>query len=142
MKAAFILALMILASTTKLHATENRSCAAGIEGAAYVHIHGRLGVYNGGYPNLRLWQVGTHHLFGIYSDPTDLKCQRGSACNEDEDTKMPSNVGAMLKLPNPYFQFVIYADFQLRLLEPSKEGHMQAACIVSADHLIRAQLTK
>jgi hypothetical protein len=55
---------------------------------------------------------------------------------------MPSNGWAMLKLPNPYFQFAIYADFQLRLLEPAKEGHMQAACIVSADHLVRARLIK
>jgi hypothetical protein len=31
--------------------------------------HGRLSLYNGGSPNLRLWKIGTHRLLGIYSGP-------------------------------------------------------------------------
>jgi len=29
------------------------------------------------YLNLRLWQIGTQHLFGIFSDLSDLRCTRG-----------------------------------------------------------------
>jgi hypothetical protein len=42
-----------------------------------------------------------------------------------------------MMLPNDLFEFMVYGDFELRLLEPLKPGHMQAACIVSADHLVR-----
>jgi hypothetical protein len=139
MTAVLLSAILLLAKTPKLPAKVNEACASGKEGAKIVHIHGRLGVYNGGYPNLRLWHVGTHHLFGIYGDQADLKCERGGDCNSDEDTKMPSNVDALLKLPNPLFRFVIFGDFELRLLEPGTSGHMQAACIVSADRLVRLQ---
>jgi hypothetical protein len=102
-----------------------------------VWVHGRLGVYNGGRPNLRLWQIGTHHLFGIFDDPADLKCTREGECNEDEGTKLPSNLDALMKLPNPLFEFEIYGDFKIRTLEPFQSGHMQAACIVDAHNLVR-----
>jgi len=74
----------------------NQSCAAGSASSSYVHFHGRLGIYNGGYPNLRLWHIGTKHLFGIYSDPADLQCTRGGIveCGGDQDTKLPRNLSA------------------------------------------------
>ena len=102
-----------------------------------MRVHGRLGVYNGGAPNLRLWHIGTHHLFGIFGDPADLKCTREGECKGDEDTKLPSNLDAMMKLPNPLFEFEIYGDFEIRTLEPFQSGHMQAACIVDAHNLVR-----
>jgi hypothetical protein len=113
----------------------NRSCASA--SGPSLQIHGRLGVYNGGYPNLRMWQVGTHRLYGIYGDSADLRCIRGGTCSGDEDTKLPSNLDKLMMLPNDLFEFMVYGDFELRLLEPLKPGHMQAACIVSADHLVR-----
>lgn len=141
MTAALAFVVPLLASAPTLPARVNNACASPSTNAAVVRVHGRLGVYNGGYPNLRLWHIGTRHLFGIYSDPADLQCERGGACNGDEDTKMPSNVDALLMLPNPLFEYVIYGDFKLRVLEPAKSGHMQAACIISADHLVRRQLS-
>lgn len=129
-----ILGLLLLIATP-MQAAINQSCAHG--GGQSLRVHGRLGVYNGGYPNLRMWQVGTHHLFGIFSDSADLRCIRGGPCDGDEDTKLPSNLDALMRLPNPLFEFFVYGDFELRLLEPLRPGHQQAACIVSADNLVR-----
>jgi hypothetical protein len=137
MKAASISILLLLASAPMLPAAVNRSCATGSDHASYLHVRGRLGVYNGGYPNLRMWRIGTHHMFGIFGDPADLKCTREGSCNGDEDTKLPSNVAALIKLPNPLFEYEIYGDFEIRPLEPFHSGHMQAACLVDAHNLVR-----
>jgi hypothetical protein len=136
MTTALISGLLLLASASGHAAKENRSCASSTAGTGIVRVHGRLAVYNGGYPNFRLWGVGTHHLFGIYSDQVDLQCQRGSGCSGEGDTEMPRNVEAMFTGPD-VFQYFVYGNFQLRLLEPLKAGHMQAACIVSASQLVR-----
>jgi hypothetical protein len=137
MKAASICVLVLLANVPLLQGEVNRSCATGSMNASYVKVHGRLGVYNGGYPNLRLWHIGTHHLFGIFGDAADLKCTREGTCNGDEDTNLPSNLDALMKLPNPLFEFEIYGDFEIRPLEPFQSGHMQPACIVDAHNLVR-----
>jgi hypothetical protein len=137
MKAASISFLLLFANAQMLLGAVNQSCAAGSEAASYVHVHGRLGVYNGGSPNLRLWHIGTRHMFGIFGDPADLKCTREGVCNGDEDTKLPSNLDALMKLPNPLFEFEIYGDFEIRPLEPFQSGHQQAACIVNAHNLVR-----
>jgi hypothetical protein len=132
MKAAMFPVLMLLTSATALHGAVNQSCKTGSADASILRVHGRLSVYNGGYPNLRLWRIGTHHLFGIYSDPEDLRCSRGGACNGDEDTKLPSNLQRMNLLESS-----VYGDFAIRLLEPFQPGHMQAACIVDAHKIVR-----
>lgn len=137
MKTAVFTTLVLLASTAVIHGTVNPTCKAGGEDAPILRIHGRLSVYNGGYPNLRLWQIGTHHLFGIYSDPADLRCTRGGACNGDEDTKLPNNLDVLMNLPNPLFEWSVYGDFEIRPLEPFQPGHMQAACIVDAHKIVR-----
>ena len=139
LKLAAIPVLFLLTSALALKGATNQSCKAGSEDASLIHVHGRLSVYNGGYPNLRLWQIGTHHLFGIYSDPADLRCNREGTCNElgDEDTKLPGNLESLMRLPNPLFQFSVYGDFEVRPLEPFRPGHMQAACIVDANRLVR-----
>jgi len=116
----------------------NQSCAAGSASSSYVHIHGRLGVYNGGSPNLRLWHIGTKHIFGVFGDQEDLNCTRGGVCNGDEDTKLPSNLNALMKSSDPlFYTYMVYGDFVIRLLEPYKPGHMQAGCIVEAHNMIR-----
>jgi hypothetical protein len=133
MKAAvLLLALALFAGATVLHGAINQSCKAGSEDAPILDVHGRLNVYNGGYPNLRLWQIGTHHLFGIWSGPADLQCSRGGACNGDEDTKLPSDLQHLDLLG-----FSTYGDFEIRPLEPFQQGHMQAACIVEAHNIVR-----
>jgi len=126
--------LILLAGASLLHGAVNRSCEAGSDHTSILHIHGRLNVYNGGYPNLRIWQIGTHHMFGVYSDPADLRCVRGGTCDrksEDDDTKLPSSLQGLDLLGSS-----IYGDFEIRVLEPFRQGRMQPACIVNADKLI------
>jgi hypothetical protein len=137
MKAAIFSALALLASATTLHGAINQSCKTGSDDTSILHIHGRLSVYNGGYPNLRLWRIGTNHLFGIFSDSADLQCIRDGACDGDEDTKLPSNLNVLMNLPNPLFEYSVYGDFEIRPLEPFRAGQMQAACIVSAHKIVR-----
>lgn len=131
MKAAVLPVLALLAGATALHGAVNQSCKVGSEGASILHVHGRLNVYNGGYPNLRLWQIGTHHLFGIWSDPADLQCGPGGACNGDEDTKLPSDLQRL-----DLVGFSTYGEFEIRMLEPFQQGHMQAACIIEARSVV------
>lgn len=117
-----------------MYGAVNRSCEAGSDQTSILRIHGRLNVYNGGYPNLRIWQIGTHHMFGVYSDLADLRCVRGGTCNrqnEDDDTKLPSSLKRLDLLKS-----TVYGDFEVRVLEPFRQGHMQPACIVDADKLI------
>lgn len=123
--------LALLASSASVHGAINQSCKAGGQNSSLVRVHGRLTVYNGGYPNYRLWQIGTHHLFGIYSDPADFKCGRGSACDADGDPTLPSDLEKLNLLGH-----FVYGDFEIRVLEPFQTGHMQAACIVDAKNLV------
>jgi hypothetical protein len=132
MKAAVFPALTLLAAAAALHGAINQSCKAGSEDGSILHVHGRLSVYNGGYPNLRLWQIGTHHLFGIYGDPEDLQCSRGGACKGDDDTKLPGSLDRLNLLG-----FSTYGDFEIRPLESFQQGHMQAACIAEARNIVR-----
>lgn len=136
MTAALISAAILLANVPTHSARMNRSCASSTAGAGTIRVHGRLAVYNGGYPNFRLWWIGTHHLFGIYNDSADMQCQRGGQCSIDEDTRMPANLESMFTAPD-VFKYSVYGNFQLRLLEPHKSGHMQAACVISAHELVR-----
>jgi hypothetical protein len=121
----------LLAGTTALHAAINQSCKAGSEDASIVRVHGRLSLYNGGYPNLRLWRIGTNHLLGVYGDPEDLRCAREATCDGNEHTSLPSGLQRV-----NFREFSVYADFKIRPLEPFKPGHMQAACIVSAARIV------
>jgi hypothetical protein len=123
--------LVFLASSTVMHGAINQSCKAGSQDRDLMHVHGRLTVYNGGYPNLRLWHIGTHHLYGIYTDPADLRCSFTAGCDGDGDTKLPSNLEKLNLLDH-----FVYGDFEIRVLEPSVPGHMQAACIVDATNLV------
>jgi hypothetical protein len=132
MKAVVFPVLVLLASSTALQAAVNQSCRAGSEDASILHVHGRLTVYNGGYPNLRLWRIGTRHLFGIYSDPADLRCSHGETCSVDANTKLPGSLERLDLL-----DFCAYGDFDIRPLEPFRPGHMQAACIVDAHRVMR-----
>jgi hypothetical protein len=138
MRAAVVYLFCLFATAPSLLGEVNRSCATGGDGgASHREVHGRLRVYNGGYPHLRLWHVGTRHLLGIFGDAADLRCSREGPCDGDQDTKLPSSLEALMKLPNPSFEFAIYGDFELRVLEPFQRGHMQAACIVNAHNLVR-----
>ena len=133
MKAATISTLLFLAYTAAAQGAVNQSCAQGGDSSTYVHIHGRLSEYNGGYPNMRLWNIGTDHLFGIFSGPADLRCTRAykPECGGTQDTDLPANLEKI-----DFLRTVVYGDFVLRSLEPFRHEHQQAACIVSADHIV------
>lgn len=126
-----LLLLGLFATSTPIHGAINQSCKAGAPADSLIRIHGRLGVYNGGYPNLRLWHIGTHHLFGIYGNPQDLRCSQSVGCDGNSDTLLPSNLEHLDLLDS-----WAYGDFEIRLLEPFQPGHMQPVCIVSAQHLV------
>jgi hypothetical protein len=102
--------------------------------------HGRLAVYNGGAPNFRLWQIGTSHLLGIFTDAQDMRCTRGLGCpkgydpDTDESRLLPRNLQAAFHVANP-FDVTVFADFEVCPLERHIPGHMQAACIESAKHI-------
>jgi hypothetical protein len=95
-----------------------------------VHIHGRLTAGNG-TPSTRLWQIGTHHIYGIYSNRYGFIHDEQTLDNESPQLhfalpKGTPNVGG----------WTIYGDFEVCPLEPLIQGHMQAACIANADHVI------
>jgi hypothetical protein len=94
--------------------------------------HGRLLVAQGAV-NWRLWKIGTHDLLGIYSGPSAFQHRYENL--DSEAPELPSNLGAAFPVPNPS-GVEVYADFEVCPLEGHIEGHMQAACIESAKHLV------
>ncbi|MFT4112918.1 hypothetical protein [Silvibacterium sp.] len=136
MSLAIVPLLLSLAVKSQMADAINRSCAESSTSTSYVEVHGRLAIYNGGYPNFRLWQIGTHHLFGIYGGPADFQCIRSFKCGGEEETNLPDSVTRLFDAPNS-FTVEVFGDFNIRLLEPFKQEHMQAACIVSARNLVR-----
>jgi hypothetical protein len=110
-----VLAIVFLAHNSS---AEKRSiaCKTPANASSCYWTHGRLSVYNGAV-NWRLWKIGTHNLLGIYSGP-----------------ELPANLEATFQ-PDP-FGIEVYADFEVCPLERHIEGHMQAACIESAKHIV------
>jgi len=136
-----ITALLLLAHSSN---AEKRTiaCKTPAIAASCYQTNGRLAVYNGGAPNFRLWQIGTGHLLGIFSDEDDKLCVRGlSTCKhnqsdqEFESLHLPANLQRAYGDSNP-FDVTIYANFEVCPLERHIPGHMQAVCIESATHLV------
>jgi len=92
-------------------------------------FHGRLSAGNG-TPRVRLWPVGTHHLYGIYSNRYGFIHDSPTLDNEAPDLHFELPQGAA----DPFW--TVYGDFEVCILEPRIQGHMQAACIVSASRLV------
>jgi hypothetical protein len=96
--------------------------------------HGRLAVYNGSV-NWRLWKIGTHNLLGIYSGPAAMPHRYETL--DSESPELPANLRAVFdSVDNPVYEVEVFADFEVCPLEPYIEGHMQAACIESATHIV------
>jgi hypothetical protein len=95
-----------------------------------LHLHGRLASGNG-TPSTRLWQIGTHHVYGIYSNQYGFTHDSQTLDNEAPELHftLPKNT------PEPG-GWTIYGDFEICPLERPIEGHMQAACIVGAVHTV------
>ena len=95
-----------------------------------LRIHGRLAAGNG-TPSTRLWQIGTHHIFGIYSN------RYGFIHDSDTlDNEAPELHFALPKSMPDQGGWTVYGDFEVCPLERPIEGRMQAACIASADHIV------
>lgn len=94
-----------------------------------VQIHGRLAAGNG-TPSTRLWQIGTHHIYGIYSNRYGFTHD-----SQTLDNEAPELHFALPKAIDGH-GWTVYGDFEVCPLEPLTQGHMQAACIVSAAHVV------
>jgi hypothetical protein len=103
------------------------ACRTPENAASCYWTHGRLGVYNGGVPNVRLWKIGTKRILGILSGP-----DYNLADEEKEGPELPPNVERTFKP----FSNRIFADFEVCPLEPEKTGVMQRVCIESAKNIV------
>jgi len=87
-----------------------------------------------GSPSIRLWHIGTHHVYGIFSDLEGFRT--GVAPDgigiDNEGPDIPDALQTIF-FPD---QSMVYADFEICPLEPRIEGHMQAACIKSVCHVV------
>ena len=98
-----------------------------------IQVHARLWEGNG-TPSTRLWPIGTHHIYGIYSNRYGLAHDDSTLDNEAPELHltfpkgMPDNGG-----------WTVYGDFEVCPLEPHIPDHMQAACIASATHIVAAK---
>jgi hypothetical protein len=94
-----------------------------------VHLHARLWQGNG-TPSTRLWEIGSHHIYGIYSNLYGFSHNTSTLDNEAPELprevkkRLPENGG-----------WTVYGDFEVCPLESHRESHMQAACIESATNV-------
>jgi hypothetical protein len=125
------LSLLAYPSLAEKPLAEKRTiaCKTPILASACVTIHGRL-QYGNGTPALRLWHIGTTHKFGIYSG---LNAEKRDPL-DNEHPQLPANLTKVFDVPDT-FGPTIFADFEVCPLEPKIAGHMQAACIESANHI-------
>jgi hypothetical protein len=91
--------------------------------------HGRLSLYNGGSPNLRLWKIGTRRLLGIYSGPTAGPFDDGLP--DEDEAELPPNL-----MKHDFTKASVFGDFEVCPLAPEKEGHMRPVCIESAKNIV------
>ncbi len=102
-------------------------------------VHARL-TFCCGTPAVRLWEIGTHRVLGIYSGPASYDATKGEVLDGDnENPSLPSNIreaASRFKTKSGVDAFpAIFGDFEVCPLEPHRPGVMQAACIESARNL-------
>ena len=91
-------------------------------------VHGRLSAYNG-TPTLRLWEIGTHHLFGLGTNYEAVFRRHGF--DDADEPDLPPSIERVFE----GFQTNIFGDFQVCPLEAFRPGNMQPARVISAKHL-------
>jgi hypothetical protein len=98
-----------------------------------LRFHGRLSAGNG-TPSIRLWQIGTHHIYGIYSNRYGYTNDSQKLDNESPELHFtfPSDLPESLG-------WTLYGEFEVCPLEPRIQGHMQAACIAKATHIVASK---
>jgi len=112
-------------------AYRKQSCKTPELASSCFHIHARLNAGNG-TPAVRLWGVGTHHIYGIYSNTYGF--EHDVLTLDNEAPELPRTVLRLLPATGGW---TVYGDFEVCPLEPHVEGHMQAACIAGAAHVVK-----
>jgi hypothetical protein len=90
---------------------------------------GRLSLYNGGNPNLRLWKIGTHRILGIFSGPGAGPL--GYRRTHEDEVELPPSL-----MKHDFTKASVFGDFEVCPLAPEKEEHMQPACIESVKNIV------
>jgi hypothetical protein len=133
-KPLFLASAMLLIANTSNAEKRTIACKTPEIAASCYWTHGRLAVYNGSV-NWRLWKIGTHNLLGIYSGPAAMPTRFDTL--DSESPQLPKNLETIFeRVQDPVYEISVYADFEVCPLEPHIPGHMQAACIESAKHLV------
>lgn len=87
-------------------------------------IRGRL-LEGNGTPAYRLWQVGSHHLFGIYSAPGAEQVYS----LDNEAPRLPFDFDGLHE--------AAWGDFLVCPIKPLRQGTMQKACISAVKNLFK-----
>jgi hypothetical protein len=128
-----IFALFISAQALANESYREKHCKTSELAPTCIQVHARLWAGNG-TPAVRLWPIGTHHIYGIYSNRYGFMHDEKTADNEAPELHftfpkgMPDQGG-----------WTVYGDFEVCPLEPHVSGHMQAACITTATHVAPEQ---
>jgi hypothetical protein len=127
--------LALLVSGQALAKTDYRQqpCKTPDTSQSCVNIHGRLTAGNG-TPSTRLWQIGTHHIYGIYSNQYGFTHD-----SQTLDNEAPELHFALPKNTPDHGGWTLYGDFEICPLAPPVQGHMQAACIASGSHIVTSK---
>jgi hypothetical protein len=75
--------------------------------------------------------MGTHHLYGIYSNEYGFRHDSPTLDNEAPELHFTFPKG----LPEQG-GWTVYGDFEVCPLEPLKRSRMQSACIAGASHIV------
>ena len=114
----------------------NQLCKTPEVAAGCFQTHARLWSGNG-TPSTRLWPIGTHRIYGIYSNQYGFKHDETTLDNESPHLPIAvaAAVGRIWKRSG-LSGWTLYGDFEVCPLEPHLQGHMQAACIAHASHIV------
>jgi hypothetical protein len=100
---------------------------------------GRLTCCNGN-PAMRIWEVGTKRILGIYSGPNSWMLDP----EDNEHPKLPRNIDLAYRAESrrtgestavPRLTGPLFGDFEICQLEPEHPGWMQAVCIELAKNI-------
>jgi hypothetical protein len=107
-------------------------CKTSENAASCYWAHGRLAVYNGLPPPLRLWKIGTTRVLAIYSGPSIKRGDQRDMLNPE----LPFNIKKVFTSSDDQI-----ADFEICPLDADHPGQMQAACIESAKRISVQKVT-
>ena len=127
------LAVLLLLASTQAFANDayrQQPCKTPEIALSCMLIHGRLAAGNG-TPSTRLWHIGTHHIYGIYSNRYGFIHDTSTLDNEAPELHF-----AFPKSMPEQYGWTVFGDFEICPLEPLIQGHMQAACIVGAAKIV------